>query len=163
LFSGSLKDMVDGALPVRGTGIGYPELAGRKIMRPEVCASRPESKTVRSPFGRGISMGTQLHDVTSTEQPGGGYPDDWWSSRSTDELREMINRGFAGGDLFTGATAEARRRSNEAQRAADEEAAAAAVRRRAKSRKILILRILVALSLLATLTTTLVVFMHLDE
>jgi hypothetical protein len=116
-----------------------------------------------------MGIDTQLHQVAGGELAAGksglgaAYPEEWWRSRSSDELRELINRGFAGGDLFTGATAEAARRSSEAQLAADLEAAEAAMRRRSRVRKILLLRILVGLSLLVTLFATVVVIMQLGE
>lgn len=75
----------------------------------------------------------------------------------------MINRGFAGGDLFTGATAEAERRSVEARKLADEEAVAVSLRERRNKRKMLVLQILVGLSLVATIFTVGVVMMHLGE
>ena len=40
----------------------------------------------------------------------------WWQSRSSEELRDIINRGFAGGDAFGGALAESERRVREAAR-----------------------------------------------
>lgn len=110
-----------------------------------------------------MSIDAQLHEAAGSEVAGRAYPDDWWQSRSSDELREFINRGFAGGDLFAGATAEAARRSSEAQRAAQEDAAVASVRLRRKTRKLLLLRALVLISLLATLFTLVVVVMHLGE
>jgi CO dehydrogenase/acetyl-CoA synthase beta subunit len=47
----------------------------------------------------------------------------WWQSRSTDELREFINRGHRQGPVFDAASAEterrARERLKETQRAAE--------------------------------------------
>ena len=40
----------------------------------------------------------------------------WWQSRTPEELRDIINRGFAGGDAFGGALAESERRVREAAR-----------------------------------------------
>ena len=108
-----------------------------------------------------MSTDAQVQDLAGAGMAHAAHSDDWWRSRTSDELRDLINRGFAGGDLFTAATAEARRRSGEARKLADEEAAAALRRQYRNRRKILVLRILVGLSLLATLFTTAVVLMHL--
>lgn len=110
-----------------------------------------------------MSIDAQLHETVGGEVAGTAYPEEWWRSRSSDELREFINRGFAGGELFAGATAEAARRSDEAERAAQKDAAVATERRRSEGRKLLVLRILVGISLLATLFTMVVVVMHLGE
>ena len=40
----------------------------------------------------------------------------WWQSRTPEELRDIINRGFAGGDAFGGALAESERRVREEAR-----------------------------------------------
>ena len=108
-----------------------------------------------------MSTDAQVQDLAGGEMAYAAYSDDWWRSRTSDELRDLINRGFAGGDLFTAATAEAKRRSGEARKLADEEAAAASRQQDWYRRKVLALRILVGLSLLATLFTTAVVLMHL--
>ena len=115
-------------------------------------------------LGAGARMSTsaQVDDVAD-RATGTAFSADWWKSRSADELRDMINRGFAGGDLFSGATAEAARRSGEARLLADEEAAALSRRQRRKKRNMLVLQVLVGLSLIATLFTTAVVVMHLGE
>ena len=34
----------------------------------------------------------------------------WWESRTAEELRDIINRGFAGGEIFKAANAEIERR-----------------------------------------------------
>lgn len=109
-----------------------------------------------------MTMDAQVEEVAG-RATSAAFSADWWNSRTADELRDMINRGFAGGDLFTGATAEAARRSGEARQLADEEAAAVSRRERRGKRKRLILQVLVGLSLLATLLTTAVVVMHLGE
>jgi hypothetical protein len=110
-----------------------------------------------------MSIDAQLHEAAGGDLAARAVPEDWWRSRTAEELREFINRGFAGGDLFTGATAEAARRFDEAQRTAKEQAAATSRQRRWKSRKILILRIAVGLSLVATLFATVIVISHLGE
>ena len=51
----------------------------------------------------------------------------WWERRSAEELRDIIKRGFAGGDAFQGAVAEAERRARDATRRLREEAGAAAL------------------------------------
>jgi hypothetical protein len=109
-----------------------------------------------------MSMNAQVDDVADRSSSA-ALSADWWKSRSADELRDMINRGFAGGDLFTGATAEAARRSEEVRKVADEQAAAVSRQKRRTRRKLLVLRILVGLSLIATLFTTAVVVMRLGE
>lgn len=107
-----------------------------------------------------MSMNAQADDLAGRVRSA-AFSEDWWKSRTADELRDMINRGFAGGDLFTGASAEAARRSGEARKLADEEAAAVSRMERRAKRKMLVLQILVGLSLAATLLTTIVIFMHL--
>ena len=55
----------------------------------------------------------------------------WWEMRTAEELRDVIKRGFAGGDAFQGAVAETERRAREAtSRLRQEAAAQAAVRKR---------------------------------
>ena len=57
---------------------------------------------------------------------------DWWQSRSCDELQAIADRGARAGDLFFAATAEMERRaqSAEAKRRSEEAKAAATVRSR---------------------------------
>jgi hypothetical protein len=62
----------------------------------------------------------------------------WWEARSAEELRDIIKRGFAGGEAFQGAVAEAERRAREATRRLREEAAAAAIIRRKRLKMIAI-------------------------
>ena len=54
----------------------------------------------------------------------------WWEARSAEELRDIIKRGFAGGEAFQGAVAEAERRAGEVTRRLREEAAGKAAARR---------------------------------
>jgi hypothetical protein len=108
-----------------------------------------------------MSTDTQVQDAAAGGIARPACTDDWWRGLSSDELRDIINRGFAGGELFTGATAEAERRSKEKRRAADEEAARSILQRKRASRKTLILRLLVVLSLVATFSTTLIVLTRL--
>jgi hypothetical protein len=54
----------------------------------------------------------------------------WWESRTAEELRDIINRGFAGGQVFKAANAEIERRAREETRRLRDLAAAEAVRRR---------------------------------
>jgi len=65
------------------------------------------------------------------------YSAAWWESRTAEELRDIIKRGFAGADAFRGAVAETERRARAATTRLREEAAAQAVRRM-KFRKILV-------------------------
>ena len=37
------------------------------------------------------------------------YSADWWEIRTAEELRDIIKRGFAGGEAFNGAVAETER------------------------------------------------------
>jgi len=60
----------------------------------------------------------------------------WWGSRTAEELRDIINRGFAGGQQFRDAVVEAERRASEETRRLRAIAAAEALRR-IKRRKIL--------------------------
>jgi hypothetical protein len=78
------------------------------------------------------------------------YSSEWWRGRSPEELRDIVSRGFAGGDVFTAATAELARRSDEARRFAEHEAAAMANFRRRSLLKRRVLLVLLGLSLLAT-------------
>ena len=41
------------------------------------------------------------------------YSAAWWQRQSPDQLRDIINRGFAGGQVFRDAVAEAERRARE--------------------------------------------------
>lgn len=54
----------------------------------------------------------------------------WWEGRTAEELRDIINRGFAGGQLFNAANAEIERRAREETRRLRDLAAAEALVRR---------------------------------
>lgn len=82
---------------------------------------------------------------------------EWWRRRSPEEIRDLINRGFAGGELFAAATAEMARRSGEARRAAEQEAMALAEAGRRRMWKRRILFVLLSLSLIATFVTIAVI------
>ena len=58
------------------------------------------------------------------------YSVTWWESRTAEDLRDIINRGFAGGQLFHAANAEIERRAREETRRLRDLAAAQAVSRR---------------------------------
>ena len=69
-----------------------------------------------------------------TPVPDGGdarepYSVVWWGSRTAEELRDIINRGFAGGQQFRAAVVEAERRASEETRRLRAVAAAEALRR----------------------------------
>ena len=49
----------------------------------------------------------------TAQQP---YSAEWWQRRTAEELRDIINRGFAGGEAFQGAVSEAERRAREETR-----------------------------------------------
>ncbi len=44
---------------------------------------------------------------------------DWWQSRSSDELRAIVQRGVQGGELFFAAAAEMERRARQTEAARD--------------------------------------------
>jgi hypothetical protein len=85
---------------------------------------------------------------------------DWWRSRTPEELRDIINRGFAVGDLFPAATAELARRAEEKRQAAEREAAALSELQRRKIWKRRVIFLLASLSLIATFFTLAVIAMH---
>lgn len=58
---------------------------------------------------------------------------EWWESRTPEELRDIINRGFASGQAFRGAVAETERRAREETRRLRAQAAADALRRRKRN------------------------------
>lgn len=60
----------------------------------------------------------------------------WWESRTAEQLRDIINRGFAGGPEFAGAVAEVERRARAETRRLRELAAAEALSRRKRSQAI---------------------------
>ena len=64
------------------------------------------------------------------------YSAAWWQRQSAEQLRDIINRGFAGGSVFRDAVAEAERRASEETRRLRAVAAAAAASRK-KRRQIL--------------------------
>ena len=57
----------------------------------------------------------------------------WWESRTAEDLRDIINRGFAGGQVFKAAYAEIERRAREETRRLREQATAAALARRKRN------------------------------
>src|SRR5215204_3724524 len=59
-----------------------------------------------------LAAGAAQIDADSHEP----YSVDWWESRTATELRDIINRGFAGGPEFPGAVAEIERRAREETR-----------------------------------------------
>lgn len=61
----------------------------------------------------------------------------WWESRTAEELRDIINRGFAGGQAFQAAVAEAERRSREETKRLRALAALQAERRNKRNRIIM--------------------------
>jgi hypothetical protein len=104
-------------------------------------------------------VGTLGEDATQ-EGESGQFSADWWHNRTPEELRDIINRGFAVGDLFPAATAELARRAEEARRAAEREAAALSDLERRKTWKRRVLFLLASLSLIATFFTLAVIAMH---
>jgi hypothetical protein len=61
----------------------------------------------------------------------------WWQRRSAEELRDIIKRGFAGGDAFQGAVAETERRARDVTQRLRESAAVEAEARRKRRLAIL--------------------------
>ena len=59
---------------------------------------------------------------------------EWWQNRTGEELRDIIKRGFAGGEAFQGAVAEAERRGREVTQRLRAEAAIEAERRKKRLR-----------------------------
>ena len=51
------------------------------------------------------------------------YSAAWWERRTAEELRDIINRGFCGGDVFSSAVAETERRARDATKRLREAAA----------------------------------------
>ena len=82
-------------------------------------------------------------------EPSVPYSVAWWESRTAEELRDIINRGFAGGQEFTGAVAEVERRARAETRRLRDLAAAEALAR--KKRGQMIWRSLAAALVLAAL------------
>lgn len=72
------------------------------------------------------------------------YSAGWWQLRTAEELRDIIKRGFSGGDVFHGAVSEAERRAREETRRLREAAAAEADRK--KRRRLLALSAVAAAS-----------------
>ena len=68
------------------------------------------------------------------------YSVEWWQSRSAEDLRDIIKRGFSGGAEFSGAVAESERRASEAMRRLRD---AASVERRQRKRLTLYLALAV--------------------
>jgi hypothetical protein len=60
----------------------------------------------------------------------------WWESRTAEELRDIINRGFAGGQVFKAANAEIERRAREETRRLRDQATAEALARRKRNEMI---------------------------
>lgn len=58
-------------------------------------------------------------EAMGTTTVAGRFSAAWWESRSTDELRDMMRRGF-GSEQFAGATAEVERRARAQMKAQDE-------------------------------------------
>lgn len=71
---------------------------------------------------------------------------EWWSQRTAEELRDIIKRGFSGGDAFEGAVAEAERRAREATKRMRE---AAAVEAQARRKRTIIFRSVLAAAAIA--------------
>ena len=62
----------------------------------------------------------------------------WWEGRTAEELRDIIKRGFAGGEAFQGAVDETERRAREETRRLREAAAIEAESRR-KRKKVIVM------------------------
>ena len=78
-----------------------------------------------------MTMDTTLADSrTSANDAQETFSAAWWEARTAEELRDIINRGFAGGGTFHGAVAETERRAREATRRLRDAAVASASRRK---------------------------------
>jgi hypothetical protein len=88
------------------------------------------------------------------------YSSEWWHRCSPQDLRDIVNRGFAGGDVFTAATAELARRSDEARKFAESEAAAMAAFQRRSLLKRRVLLVLLGLCLVATFFAVTIIVMR---
>ena len=66
-------------------------------------------------------------DLDTAVEP---YSAEWWQHRSAEELRDIIKRGFSGGEAFRGAVSETERRAREETRRLRDMAARQADRRR---------------------------------
>ena len=75
----------------------------------------------------------ETRDAPESVEP---YSVAWWESRTAEELRDIIKRGFAGGQVFQAANAEIERRAREETRRLRDQAAAAALARRKRNEKI---------------------------
>jgi hypothetical protein len=72
----------------------------------------------------------------ANDAPRETFSAEWWQNRTAEELRDIIKRGFAGGEAFQGAVAEAERRGREATQRLREAAAIDAERRKKRVRMI---------------------------
>jgi ribosomal protein S19E (S16A) len=81
---------------------------------------------------------------TSTSESQEQFSADWWQRRTAEELRDIIKRGFAGGEAFQGAVAEAERRARDVTRKLREKAAIESEARR--KRRLVLLGSLAAVS-----------------
>ena len=68
----------------------------------------------------------EANDRGSAPEP---FSPEWWRSRSAEELRALLDRGF-GSSAFEGATAEAERRAREELKAEDQAAESVASHKR---------------------------------
>jgi hypothetical protein len=69
-------------------------------------------------------------DATESHEP---YSVAWWETRTAEDLRDIVNRGFASGQAFRGAIAETERRARQETRRLREVAAAEALSRRKRN------------------------------
>ena len=92
-------------------------------------------------------------DVAVIDRSSDLYSPGWWQSRSTEELREIINRGIANGPVFEGATIETERRAREHLRIEDNAADAQAARN--KRLRLLILEAVLVTCLFALIAALL--------
>ena len=58
----------------------------------------------------------------------------WWQNRTAEELRDIIKRGFAGGDAFQGAVVETERRARDETQRLRQLAAVEAAKRKKRIR-----------------------------
>lgn len=77
------------------------------------------------------------------------YSAAWWDKRSAEELRDIIKRGFAGGQAFQGAVSETERRAREETRRLRDLAVVEAEHRRKRKKAMVLVTITAAVTIAA--------------
>ena len=87
--------------------------------------------------------------TTVPHEATGQYSAAWWEGRTAEELRDIIKRGFSGGQAFQGAVSETERRAREETRRLRAAAAVEAERRR-KLKQVIVLGTVAAVAIAAS-------------